>query len=66
MRMNGLSNRAQAVLVGLSSGLMAFGTAAAAVPDFIPAEIKVPIAVAAWLAGVIGFSLKEAVGGKSK
>jgi hypothetical protein len=62
--MEGLSNKAQAVLVGVSSSLIAFGTAAAAVPDFIPAEIKVPIAVTAWLAGVIGFSLKEALGGK--
>jgi hypothetical protein len=65
MRMNGLSNRAQAVLVGLSSGLIAFGTAAAAVPDFVPSEFKVPIAVTAWLAGIIGFSIKEALGGQA-
>jgi hypothetical protein len=64
--MEGLSNRAQAVLVGVSSGLIAFGTAAAAVPDFVPAEVKVPIAVVAWLAGVVGFSLKEALGGQAK
>jgi len=63
--MEGLSNKAQAILVGVSSGLIAFGTAAAAVPDFVPAEIKVPIAVAAWLAGVIGFSVKEALGGQA-
>jgi hypothetical protein len=62
--MEGLSNKAQAILVGASSGLIAFGTAAAAIPDFVPVEIKVPIAVAAWLAGVIGFSIKEAAGGK--
>jgi hypothetical protein len=66
VKMEGLSNKTQAVLVGVSSGLIAFGTAAATVPDFIPTEIKVPIAVTAWLAGVIGFSLKEALGGKSK
>jgi hypothetical protein len=38
----GLSNRVQAVLV-------AFGTAAAAIPDFVPPEYKIPIAVTAWL-----------------
>lgn len=65
VKMEGLSNKAQAILVCLSSGLIAFGTAAAAVPDFVPAEIKVPIAVTAWLAGVIGFSLKEALGGQA-
>jgi hypothetical protein len=65
MRMNGLSNRAQAVLVGVSSGLIAFGTAAAAVPDFVPLEFKVPIAVTAWLAGIVGFSIKEALGGQA-
>jgi hypothetical protein len=65
MRMNGLSNRAQAVLVGVSSGLIAFGTAAAVVPDFVPLEFKVPIAVTAWLAGVVGFSIKEALGGQA-
>jgi hypothetical protein len=64
MRMNGLSNKAQAVLVGLSSGLIAFGTAAAAVPDFVPPEFKVPIAVTAWLAGIVGLSIKEALGGQ--
>jgi hypothetical protein len=63
--MNGLSNRSQAVLVGLSSGLIAFGTAAAAVPDFVPPEFKVPIAVTAWLAGIVGFSIKEAFGGQA-
>jgi hypothetical protein len=65
MRMNGLSNRAQAVLVGVSAFLIAFGTAAAAVPDFVPLEFKVPIAVTAWLAGVVGFSIKEALGGQT-
>jgi hypothetical protein len=63
--MNGLSNRAQAVLVGVSAFLIAFGTAAAAVPDFVPLEFKVPIAVTAWLAGVVGFSIKEALGGQT-
>ena len=28
-------------------------------------EVKVPLAVTAWLAGVIGFSVKEALGGQT-
>jgi hypothetical protein len=40
--------------------------AAAAIPDFVPVEYKVPIAVTSWLAGIIGFSNKEALGGPSK
>jgi hypothetical protein len=51
----GLSNRVQAVLVGISAGLGAFGTAAAVIPDFVPVEYKVPIAVTSWLAGIVGF-----------
>ena len=61
----GLSNRVQAVLVGVSAGFGAFGTAAAAIPGFVPPEYRVPIAVTAWLAGVVGFSVKEAVGGQA-
>jgi hypothetical protein len=61
--MKGLTNRAQAVLVGLSSGLIAFGTAAAAVPNFVPSEFKIPIAITAWLSGIVGLSIKEALGG---
>jgi hypothetical protein len=61
----GLSNRVQAALVGLSAALGAFGTAAAAIPDFVPVEYKVPIAVSAWLAGIVGFSVKEALGGQA-
>jgi hypothetical protein len=61
----GLSNRVQAALVGLSAGLGAFGTAAAAIPDFVPIEYKIPIAVFAWLAGIVGFSVKEALGGQA-
>ena len=57
----GLSNRVQAVLVGVSAGLGAFGTAAAAIPDFVPVEYKVPIAVTSLLAGIVGFSIKEAL-----
>ncbi|HLE74564.1 MAG TPA: hypothetical protein VI864_00765 [Candidatus Bathyarchaeia archaeon] len=61
----GLSNRVQAVMVGVSAGFGAFGTAAAAIPDFVPPEYRVPIAVSAWLAGIIGFSVKEALGGEA-
>jgi hypothetical protein len=61
----GISNRAQAVLVGVSAGLGAFGTAAAAIPDFVPIEYKVPIAVTSCLAGIVGFNIKEALGGKA-
>ena len=60
----GLSNRVQAILVGVSAGLGAFGTATAAIPDFVPPEYKVSIAVTAWLAGIVGFSIKEAPGGQ--
>ena len=60
----GLSNRVQAVLVGVSAGFGAFGTAAAAIPGFVPAEYKVPIAVTSWLARIVGFSIKEALGGQ--
>jgi len=62
----GLSNRVQAVLVGVSAGLGTFGTAAAVIPDFVPVEYKVPIAVTSWLAGIVGFSMKEALGGNSQ
>src|SRR4030042_679235 len=59
MRDMGLSSRVQAVLVGVSVGLGAFGTAAAVIPDFVPPEYKVPIAVTAWLSDVVGFKSKK-------
>jgi hypothetical protein len=61
----GLSDKAQALLVAVSAGLMTFGTAAATIPSFVPDNIRVPVAVVAWLAGVVGFSLKEALGGQA-
>jgi hypothetical protein len=61
----GISNRVQAIIVGVSAGLGAFGTAAAVIPDFVPIEYKVPIAVTSWLAGIVGFSIKEALGGQA-
>lgn len=36
---------------------------AVAIPDFVPPEHKVQTAVIAWLAGIVGFSVKEALGG---
>ncbi len=61
----GLSKIVQAVLVGMSAGLGAFGTAAAIIPDFVPVEYKVPIAVTSWLAGIVGYSIKKAFGGQA-
>lgn len=39
---------------------------AAVIPDFVPIEYKVPIAVTSWLAGIIGFSIKEALADKHR
>jgi xanthine/uracil permease len=36
----GLSNRVQAVLVGISAGFGAFGAAAAVIPNFVPIGYK--------------------------
>ncbi len=33
-------------------------------PDFIPAEHKIPIAVSAWLASIVGFGVGEALADK--
>jgi hypothetical protein len=60
-----LSNRVQAAIVGVSARLGAFVTAAATISDFVPVEYKVPIAVSVWLAGIVGFSVKEALGGQA-
>jgi len=65
MKKMGLSNKAQAIAIAVSSGLIAFGTASATIPNFMPPDIKVPIALVSWLAGVIGFSIKEALGGQA-
>ena len=60
--MEGLSNKAQAFLLGLSAFFLALGTAGAAIPDFVPQEYRVPFACFFWLCGIIGFALKEALG----
>lgn len=46
----------QTFLVGISAGLGAFGIANVTIPDFVPPEYKVQIAVATWLAGIVGFA----------
>jgi len=60
----GLSNKAQAFLVGLSAFLIALGTAGASLPGFVPEEYRVPFAIFFWICGIIGFALKEALGGQ--
>lgn len=58
----GLTNKMQAVLLGLSAFFIALGTAGAVIPDFVPEEYRVPFAVFFWICGIIGFALKEALG----
>ena len=50
------------LFVEVSAELSAFGIATAAIPDFVPSELKVPIIVASWLADIVSFSIKEALG----
>ena len=59
----GLSNRAQAIAVSVSAGLLAVGTYIAVSPA--PESIKAPLATAAYIAGMIGFAIKEALGGQA-
>ena len=58
----GLSNKAQAFMLGLSAFLIALGTATATIPDLVPQDIKIPISIVFWFCGIIGFALKEALG----
>jgi hypothetical protein len=58
----GLSNSAQAVLMGLSGFFMALGTAGATLPGFLPDNVKAPFAIFFWISGIVGFALKEALG----
>jgi hypothetical protein len=64
--LDGLSNKAQAFLLGLSALFLALGTAGAALPDFVPQESRVPFACFFWICGIIGFALKEAIGSKKQ
>ncbi len=54
----------QAVILSLAGFFLALGTAGAAIPDFVPQEYRVPFAVFFWICGIIGFALKEALGGQ--
>jgi len=60
----GLSDKAQAFLLGLSAFFLALGTAGATLPGFVPEEYRTAFAMFFWLCGIIGFALKEALGGK--
>jgi hypothetical protein len=60
-----LSDRVQSAIVAASAALLSLGTAAAAIPEFVPADAKVYFAVTFWLAGIFGLALKEALGSKS-
>ena len=62
MKNLGLSNKAQAAAVGISTGLLGFGTYIATSPA--PDTIKVPLATVAYVAGILGFAIKETLGGK--
>jgi len=42
-----------------------FAIVAFGLPNFFPVEYRVPIAVTSWLAGIVGFSIKEALGGQA-
>jgi hypothetical protein len=61
----GLSDRMQAFAVMLSGFFIALGTAGATIPDFVPADFKSQFAIIFWMAGIIGFALKEALGGQA-
>ena len=55
-----LSNGTEAAAVGLSAGLLGVGTYIAMSPA--PENIKTPLATIAYISGMIGFALKEALG----
>ena len=59
----GLSNKAQAAAVGVSAGLLGVGTYIATSPA--PDTIKVPLATIAYVSGMLGFAIKEALGGQT-
>ena len=59
----GLSNKAQAVAVGFSAGLLGVGTYIATSPA--PESIKIPLATVAYVSGMLGFAIIEALGGQA-
>lgn len=62
--MEGLSNRAQAIVLAISAFFLALGTAGATIPNFVPEDYRVPFAMFFWICGIIGFALKELAGGQ--
>jgi hypothetical protein len=60
----GLSDRMQAFVLSLSAFFLTLGTAGASLPNFVPEEYRVPFAMFFWICGIIGFALKEALGGQ--
>jgi hypothetical protein len=60
----GLSNKAQAAAVGISAGLLGVGTYIATSPA--PDTIKIPLATVAYVSGMLGFAIKEALGGQNQ
>jgi hypothetical protein len=61
----GLSDKAQAIVVAVSGFCITLGTAGASIPNFVPDQYRVPFATFFWICGIIGFSLKEAMGGQA-
>ncbi len=58
-----LSNEVQAFILALSTFFIVIGTYTAAIPDVVPSDIRVAISIVFWFMGIIGFALKEALGG---
>ena len=58
-----MSNGTEAAAVGVSAGLLGVGTYIATSPA--PENIKVPLATVAYISGMLGFAIKEALGGQT-
>lgn len=61
----GLTNRMQAIFVSVSALFIALGTAGATIPNAFPEDFKLQLAAMFWLFGILGFALKEALGGQA-
>ena len=60
----GLSDKMQALVLALSAFFLALGTAGASLPNFVPEEYRASFALFFWICGIVGFALKEALGGQ--
>ena len=58
-----MSNGTEPAAVGVSAGLLGVGTYIATSPA--PENIKAPLAAVAYIAGMLGFAIKEALGGQA-